>query len=273
MAEGDILKVSVERTPYGDIDVHLPPAEHNSLGLHLTGRCTLEWATGARPFIGRPLRGDVTLTPSGRSGRLAVRGGACEVLKIIVPDPVLSAWADDQEQRPRATALIDRFTQRDPLIQQIGLTLLAEVERPGTADHLYRDALSLALVAHLVRRHSESNVVNAPERRATKLTDGRAKRAIEFMEADLVRAIGLVDIAREVGLSTSYFASQFTSTFGRSPGRYLTLLRLERARLLLQGSKVTISDVAYRVGFATPSHFSQAFKAEFGLTPSAYRSN
>ena len=100
------------------------------------------------------------MVPQGRSGLLRVGGGPWEVLKIGLPDAMFARWAEHDARLWQGHPIVDRFSVCDPLIQQIGLTLLAETERPGTVDTLYRDALSNALIAHLVRRHSEADPAN-----------------------------------------------------------------------------------------------------------------
>ena len=103
------------------------------------------------------------------------------------------------------------------------------------------------------------------------LSEARARPAVAFMEDGLAHAIGLDDIARELGLSTSHFAAQFRACFGRSPARYLTWLRLERARAMLEAGSPSVAEVARTVGFNSASHFAQAYRAEFDTPPSRPR--
>ena len=265
------ISLTLERTPYGDVEVDIPPAAMTSIGLHLSGRSTLEWTIDGRRQIGRPSTGQITLVPKGRAGSLRVRGGSFQILKIGIPDEAIAAWADGAERPVAGNPLIDRFAISDPFVHQVSLTLLKEVERSGTVDRLYRDALSNALLAHLVRRHSTLDATQSNGRVVHPLSQPRARRAVEFMEAHLNAAIGLDDIARELGLSPSHFAAQFRRSFGQSPARYLTWLRLERARLYLAANTDSIEHIAHCVGYASASHFSQAFQAMYGQTPSAFR--
>ena len=265
------LSLTLERTPYGEFEADMPPAAMTSIGLHLSGRSTLEWTIEGRRQTGRPSTGQITLIPQGRSGLLRVRGGSCQVLKIGIPDAAIEAWADNVERRIMGNPLIDRFAVTDPFVHQVSLTLLREIERPGTVDRVYRDALSNALLAHLVRRHSALDAATSLGRFVHPLSKPRARRAIEYMEAHLSHAIGLDDIARELGLSPSHFAAQFRQSFGQSPTRYLMWLRLERARHYLITSAEPIDRIAHRVGYASHSHFAQAFSAMYGRTPSKFR--
>ena len=266
------LTIAIERTPFGMIEAQMPPASVNHVALHLTGQSLLEWTPDARPFVGRPMRGAVTIVPHGRSGRLRVSGSASEVLKIGIPNSTFEAWAEADERVWDRSPLRDRFAAYEPLVAEIGMTLLRETERPGVVDFLYRDALSNALVAHLIRRHSEQASIEPTEARVVHaLSPSRARRCKEFLEADLGRAIGLADIGRELGMSVSHFSAQFKKSFGGSPSRYLTWVRLERARLLLETTRKPVSDISCEVGFASASHFSKAFRDLYGETPSTWR--
>ncbi|MFK7775870.1 MAG: helix-turn-helix domain-containing protein, partial [Saprospiraceae bacterium] len=57
---------------------------------------------------------------------------------------------------------------------------------------------------------------------------------------------------------------------GKRPIDLLKTFRMKRAKDLLSQNKMTISEVAYSVGFEMPSSFSRAFKKEFGKSPTAF---
>jgi AraC-like DNA-binding protein len=60
------------------------------------------------------------------------------------------------------------------------------------------------------------------------------------------------------------------SITGKTPIEFIRILRLKRAAQLLGKSQLTVSEVAYQVGFNNPKYFSRYFKEEFGLLPSVY---
>jgi AraC-like DNA-binding protein len=78
-------------------------------------------------------------------------------------------------------------------------------------------------------------------------------------------------LAVEVNLSPSRFARLFASETGSSPSRYLHALRMERARLLLHRTFLTVKEVMAQVGIADPSHFSRDFRKYHGISPSEAR--
>lgn len=73
------------------------------------------------------------------------------------------------------------------------------------------------------------------------------------------------------GYSASYFSHLFTKTFNMPFKTYITKLRINYAKFLLNSSNFSIVDIALDCGFSTQSHFTQAFKAIVGMTPLKYR--
>jgi len=57
----------------------------------------------------------------------------------------------------------------------------------------------------------------------------------------------------------------------QSPTLFIRSIRLQKAKELLQTSKLSVAEIAYEVGFTTPSYFSTAFLEEFGKNPSDFR--
>ena len=74
-----------------------------------------------------------------------------------------------------------------------------------------------------------------------------------------------------VDTSPSNFRRQFTRTLGISPGRYLTAIRLNAARKLLETTEKLVSEIANETGFWDQSHLTKLFKRERGITPGEYR--
>ena len=74
-------------------------------------------------------------------------------------------------------------------------------------------------------------------------------------------------IGEEIGLSRVQLYRKVKALTGYSPVELLRKARLTRARHLLQTTEKTVSEVAYSVGFSTPSYFSKCYKEEFGESP------
>lgn len=77
--------------------------------------------------------------------------------------------------------------------------------------------------------------------------------------------------AGELGVSTNYLSRLVKQTTGRSPGAWVDIVRIGRAKELLSGTPSSMIDIAAAVGLEDQSYFSRFFRKHTGLTPSAYR--
>jgi AraC family transcriptional regulator len=91
------------------------------------------------------------------------------------------------------------------------------------------------------------------------------------MEAHLHRRLTVPELARAAGLSVSHLTRLFRQATGRSPGVFLTHLRMTRARFLVEGTSLTITEVMSQVAASNRSHFARAFRCAHGLSPRRLR--
>ena len=103
--------------------------------------------------------------------------------------------------------------------------------------------------------------------------DKRVERIIEMMRDDVRGELSLGEFAQCVNLSVWRLCRIFKSDVGVPPIKYLRLLRMERAKGLLESSFLSVKEIAYRVGVNDESHFVRDFKATYGQSPSIYRSH
>lgn len=96
--------------------------------------------------------------------------------------------------------------------------------------------------------------------------------AVNFMENNYFRPIDVSTIASEMGISRSHFTTLFTSAMGVAPYNYLLKLRIAKAeKLLIERPSLTVTEVAYSVGFSGVERFSEMFKKYTGFSPLVYR--
>lgn len=80
-------------------------------------------------------------------------------------------------------------------------------------------------------------------------------------------------LAEELNISRIQLYRKMKAISGISISDYIQNIRLEKAKVLLNETALTISEVAYATGFSSPSYFSTSFKNKYSKTPKAYRSN
>jgi AraC family transcriptional regulator len=165
--------------------------------------------------------------------------------------------------------LIPQFILVDSLIQQILLSLHADMIAGHPTGQLFGDSLAVALAARLLQNHTvwKTRYPSTHGGLPSYLRD----RALEFIESHLDQPFTLDQLANAMGMSVFYFCRQFKQTMGIAPHQYATRRRIERAKELLWHSQLPITEIALQVGFATPSAFSRLFRQLTGTTPKAFR--
>ncbi|GLR15466.1 hybrid sensor histidine kinase/response regulator transcription factor [Portibacter lacus] len=100
------------------------------------------------------------------------------------------------------------------------------------------------------------------------------QKTISIMEENIENSDFNVDqMCKMVHLSHMHFIRKIKQLTGKKPVDLLKSFRLRRAKDLLIGNDINISEIAYRVGYDLPNSFSRAFKKEFGMSPKEYKEN
>ena len=98
----------------------------------------------------------------------------------------------------------------------------------------------------------------------------RIVQAKLFIDEHFGNDIDLDNIADEAYFSKFHFIRLFKTIYNRTPHQYLTIVRIEKAKIFLK-TAVPISEVCFAVGFDSISSFTGLFKRTVGITPSAYQ--
>jgi len=101
----------------------------------------------------------------------------------------------------------------------------------------------------------------------------RVERARALLEREEDEPPSIEAVATHVGWSADHLRRMFRAIFQVSPHQVQVSARLRRARALLLEEEMPVSRVAQRCGFINASHFAQAFKREFGLSPREIRAS
>ena len=95
--------------------------------------------------------------------------------------------------------------------------------------------------------------------------------AMQFIKTHTNQPLGAQDVIDHVKKSRSVFMAQFKHETGETIGRYIIKSKLQEAKLLLAYSDRSLPAIANFLFFSSQSHFQNAFKKEFGITPLEYR--
>lgn len=101
--------------------------------------------------------------------------------------------------------------------------------------------------------------------------DWRIKKSIDYLSENITENLQLIDLADASGYSLSRFKVKFKEELGITPAEYINLHKFEMAKKLLIETNMSITDVAYSLGFSSVSYFSAVFKKLATCTPQYYR--
>ena len=97
------------------------------------------------------------------------------------------------------------------------------------------------------------------------------EKAEKYIETNYSYPVTVEDVAAYVGISRSHLFRSFQAYMGKSPKEYLSEYRIKQACHLLKETDLSVSAIAYSVGFENNLYFSKAFKKQKGTSPSEYR--
>jgi len=182
-------------------------------------------------------------------------------------------WAEALQQRyPRVQIEADRIYIADGAMwTSAGMTAeldlaLAMVEKDLGAE-------AARSVAHRLVMHQRRSGGQSQHSEMLKLApkSDRIQRALEHARRNLSHSLSVEELADAASLSPRQFSRVFTAETGQSPAKAIEGLRLEAARLMIEGSRHPLEVVARETGFRDRRHMREAFMRGFGLPPQAVR--
>ena len=152
-----------------------------------------------------------------------------------------------------------------PLEEPVLAGMVAVLEAWRAADDLAPLRATRALQGVLLRLWSDAAPVAEGVGADPGIADALAVIAERYAEP-----LRVADLARAAGLGRSRFAQRFQAWTGRSPGSFLRRYRIDRCCELLLADEVTLNELASRVGYGDAFALSKAFRAELGISPTAW---
>jgi two-component system response regulator YesN len=99
------------------------------------------------------------------------------------------------------------------------------------------------------------------------------QKAIEFIKKNLDGDLSLEAISSSIDVSLYELSRQFKKETGHNITEYINILRINEAIYIMQNQSISITDIAYMVGFNDVTYFTKVFKKIKGIPPSEYRKN
>lgn len=159
-----------------------------------------------------------------------------------------------------------------------------DVAKEGLSQKSYSsEATNCALMLFLIRLLRQYDVKSSEgishsiyfdtPNRKTKNDDREIEffKIIDYIEKHLSEPISVDELSKLAHFEKSYLTVKFKEIWGISPMKYVNWLRIERAKVLIAMTDMSITDIAREVGFGSVHYFSRYFKEKENITPNEYR--
>ncbi|MEN0105115.1 MAG: GlxA family transcriptional regulator [Pseudomonas sp.] len=214
-------------------------------------------------------------------GRGAVVASMCTAAFVLAEAGLLEG--------KRATthwAFAPLFRRRYPQVQLDEAQILCEDQRIVTSGGA---SAAMDLLLHLVRRFASLELaqqcgkyllVDAVRSEQSVYVmwslpkshgDGDILRVQNWLDEHFAEPLLIDDLAQQFGFGVRNFKRRFKDATGYTPLAYLQTLRLEKAKHLLESTRINLDSITYAVGYADSNSFRRLFQQRVGLLPAAYR--
>jgi AraC family transcriptional regulator len=236
-----------------------PAAAHDAVELAWVEQGSMCYRVGRADLEVTP--GQVVVIPVGVEHRTRLRPGA-RARSVWLGARLLPSDADDHDWAPRLEPGL--HPQPGRLLRLVAM-LHDEAEALRPAYQLAAAALAETVAIELWRDA-------APSRRAAALPrDPVIRAAVAELAARYTEPHSVAALAAQARMSRFAFGRKFRAETGQSPYQYLLRQRVEAAAALLRRRELSVTEVAFLVGFTDLSRFARAFRRRFGQSPAAWR--
>ncbi|WP_194420935.1 helix-turn-helix transcriptional regulator [Microbacterium abyssi] len=211
--------------------------------------------------------GDALLSSGQRATTLRIAAGS----RVLVSRLALAAGAVHLGTLLPPIAWIRRFDDLEPAAAALARHMGVEapdrhVERDG--DMVICRMMATMLVQSMIRAWAAIGC--APEGWPSRTGDLFLDRVLVAVGDDPGREWTVEQMASVAALSRSVFAARFHAALGQSPASYVTEVRMESAKGMLDAGQ-SVSETSRRLGYGSDEGFSRAFRRATGVTPSRWR--
>lgn len=269
--------ISVVRYSQVIDEVAVPAFSSHSVLVNVGRPFALEEKLYGRVYRTPGMRGDVAVVPAGvpfEARRRAREPQEIETFLMQIEPAFLRGIAEGAEVDPDGIELVGSVGGRAPAVEQIGTSLLSELENEGLLGDIYADTLATSLAVQLLRNHSSIGE-KAARRTEREPAGGLPKRTLgritDYVGDNLARDLSLAEIAGVAHMSPFHFSRMFKLSTGLSPHQYVIRRRVERAREFLTLTDLPLHEVARLSGFTDQSHLAKHTRRLLGASPRTLR--
>lgn len=253
-------RASVARWQYGDTQLRLDTSDAVRVILSLRGGHVVRHGAGNSQSV---RAGGVCVFAAETTTDMEIEGET-DVIQLFIDPTCLDEVTGGDDPG------VLSFDRHDPELRAGTLQLFVAAHAQDPDNSLLMESAVWRLVEYLVRQ--------TPSYRREQWIGGLAHCSMRRVE-DLIShwlataetAPSIVELAASAGLSVHHFIRAFKRSTGSTPHQYVMARRLECSMDLLRRPEGSVAEVAYSVGYGSPSHFVASFRRKMGVTPGAYR--
>jgi AraC family transcriptional regulator len=232
-----------------------------------------EWHFGGKPFNKGYAPADSLWIKEPFQEARAIYYECFTCFRVYLPQALLAECYETAYGRaPDAHLVLSKTKRVDcPTLKHLVKMLVDVDDNGGPAGPVFLDGISLAIASCLLALDSKRAQLKFPGKQPSELSRWRLNRSIEYIEANLLKPIYLIELSNAVGLSRMHFAAQFRAATGYTPNRYILRRKIAHAQTLLRNPSMSIVNIALALGFRTQAHFTFVFKSIVGHPPAYWR--
>lgn len=231
-----------------------PPHSHHSLELFICTEGESEVSCNFRTERLRP--GDVMIAfPNDIHSYGATFEG---VGVIIIVSPILLGEFMPDSSKTRYENFV---LSPSPDVRDLALSLLREYRQDGSMEIMV--GYLHVILGMLTKQLSHTAAVPSD---AAQLS-----RILHYISEHYTEKLTLGELSRQFGLSEAHLSRTFSQRLSCGFLRYLHILRVDHAEYLLRSSQMSVSEIAFSVGFSDIRTFNRVFRERRGMTPTQYR--
>jgi signal transduction histidine kinase/ligand-binding sensor domain-containing protein/DNA-binding response OmpR family regulator len=168
--------------------------------------------------------------------------------------------------------LLTALTGDDQQIKGLGTGANDYITKPFNFEVLNAKIKSLlALKSTMKSTYTKQIQVLSPEIEISSTDEKLLQEIVTCLENNITnQQLSVEFLSKQIGMSRSSLYTKLVQLTDQTPVEYIRSFRLNRAVVLMQKSNMTVSEIAYQVGFATANYFTKAFKSKYNMLPSEY---
>jgi AraC-like DNA-binding protein len=157
------------------------------------------------------------------------------------------------------------------------LLLHISASAPNVEPHTTTSTYTLPQFYREIQKRLQSHFTRTEKLMAT-LEQNRPQEAAFMQKINTLIKVNLENqdfdtdaLCKAMSLSRTQLFRRLKSLIHQAPANYIKLIRLQKAKVLLETTDMTVSEVAFKTGFQTLSHFTNIFQKQYGILPSVFR--